>query len=237
MTHLDDFLSKSKVDDSIFDLRPDYRTGLLIVDGLRPKESNELSEKLLAAAEHRARHLLSENSVESLPHIAQWRETYLAFGAKPQRTRNSLEALTRRAVQGLPRVNLLTDIYNAISVMHQIPLGGEDLEKYQGVPHLTRATGKELFDCIVDGELVAENPDPGEVVWRDDRGVTCRRWNWRQGVRTRLTDETKTAIFILDALTAVSDADLELIMTDLMEQISKLGEEVSFRTRVISATD
>jgi DNA/RNA-binding domain of Phe-tRNA-synthetase-like protein len=32
-----------------------------------------------------------------------WREAYRAFGAKPQRTRNSLEALLRRVETGLPR--------------------------------------------------------------------------------------------------------------------------------------
>jgi DNA/RNA-binding domain of Phe-tRNA-synthetase-like protein len=32
-----------------------------------------------------------------------------------------------------------------------------------------------------------EHPEPGEVIWRDDDGVTCRCWNWRQCVRTRIT--------------------------------------------------
>ena len=56
--------------------------------------------------------------------MAAWREAYRSFGAKPQRTRNSVEALLRRAETGLPRVNRLTDIYNAVSVLHQIPVGG-----------------------------------------------------------------------------------------------------------------
>ena len=41
-------------------------------------------------------------TVEQLPHVAAWREAYRAFGAKPQRTRNSVEALMRRAEAGLP---------------------------------------------------------------------------------------------------------------------------------------
>ena len=78
--------------------------------------------------------LSGEGAIEELPHIAAWRDAYQAFGAKPQRTRNSLEALTRRAVDGLPRVDRLTDLYNAISVLHQIPVGGEDLDHYDGSP-------------------------------------------------------------------------------------------------------
>ncbi|OKI46030.1 hypothetical protein A6A27_37570 [Micromonospora sp. CB01531] len=56
-----------------------------------------------------------------LPHVAAWRDAYRAFGAKPQRIRNSLKALMRTA-SGLPRVNRLTDIYNAISLQHRMPL-------------------------------------------------------------------------------------------------------------------
>jgi DNA/RNA-binding domain of Phe-tRNA-synthetase-like protein len=74
--------------------------------------------------------------------VAAWREAHRAFGAKPKRTRNSLEALLRRAESGLPRVDRLTDYYNAVSVLHQIPLGGEDLTRYAG-PRLVRVTGDE----------------------------------------------------------------------------------------------
>src|SRR5690606_12954399 len=123
-----------------------------------------------------------------------------AFGAKPQRTRNSLEALLRRALSGLPRVNRLTDIYNALCVIHQVPVGGEDLPRYAGSPRLLRATGSEPFDTVADGAEVVEYPERGEVVWCDEAGVTCRRWNWRQARRTQLRDDTTTALFIVDAL-------------------------------------
>ena len=135
----------------VFALRPDYRALLLAVDGLVPGPSDEASDALLQAAEAAARQALSEQPVEQLPHVAAWREAYRAFGAKPQRTRNSLEALLRRAESGLPRVNRLTDLYNAVSVLHQLPLGGEDLTRYAGAPRLVRATGAEPFDTVADG--------------------------------------------------------------------------------------
>src|SRR5207302_6802618 len=97
------------------------------------------------------------------PHVAAWREAYRAFGAKPNRTRNSLEALLRRAPSGLPRVNRLTDFYNAVSVLHQIPLGGEDLTRYTGAPRLIRATGDEDFDTVAHGIAVTEHPEAGAV--------------------------------------------------------------------------
>lgn len=126
---LDAFLAGSRVDAAVFALRPDYRAMLLVVDGLVPGVSNEASDALLRAAEAAAREALVNGMPEQLPHIAAWREAYRGFGANPQRMRNSLEALLRRAAAGLPRVNLLTDLYNAVSVLHQVPLGGEDLTR------------------------------------------------------------------------------------------------------------
>jgi len=91
--------------------------------------------------------------------------------------RNSLQALLHRAASGLPRVNRLTDTYNTVSVLHQVPLGGEDLARYTGAPRLIRPTGKEAFDTVAAGTVVIEHPEPGKVVWCDDAGVTCGRCN------------------------------------------------------------
>lgn len=220
----------------IFTLRPDYRALLLVVDGITPEPSNDMSEGMLKEAEASAQSSLALKPVTELPHIAAWREAYKSFGAKPNKFRNSLEALTRRAEKGLPRVNRLTDIYNAISVKHQIPLGGEDLAKYVGPPHLKRATGQEKFEVNAEGKVVSDPPEKGEAVWCDDEGVTCRRWNWRQGPRTALSDETTSALFILDALKPLSDDALEAAGAELMEALKKGCPEAVVAQRMLKAS-
>ena len=232
---LQEFLAGSDVDAAVFALRPDYRAMLLAVDGLVPGPSDQASDALLQAAEAAAGDALRGGPVEQLPHVAAWREAYRAFGSKPQRTRNSLEALLRRAASGLPRVNRLTDLYNAVSVLHQIPLGGEDLTRYAGSPRLVRATGKEPFDTVADGIAVIEHPDPGEVVWCDNAGVTCRRWNWRQGRRTQLGDDTTAALFILDALEPIADEALRAAAEDLVTRLARLAPDVRVVRRLIAA--
>jgi DNA/RNA-binding domain of Phe-tRNA-synthetase-like protein len=232
---LQEFLDGGRVDAEVFSLRPDYRAVLLAVDGLVPGQSDHASEMLLQAAEASAREALNDRPVENLPHVAAWREAYASFGAKPQRTRNSLEALLRRTASGLPRVNRLTDIYNAISVLHQVPLGGEDLTGYAGAPRLVRATGKEPFDTVAGGAAVIERPDPGEVVWCDDAGVTCRRWNWRQGRRTQLREDTTAALFILDALEPMTDEALDAAAEDLAAHLARLGPDVRVTHRLLAA--
>ena len=228
-------LAAASVDPAVFALRPDYRAALVAVDGLVPGASDDESEALLVAAEQVAADALRERPVDELPHVAAWRDAYRAFGAKPQRTRNSAEALIRRAESGLPRVNRLTDLYNAVSVSHAIPLGGEDLSRYVGAPRLVRAVGDETFETTAGGELVVEHPDAGEVVWCDDEGVTCRRWNWRQGPRTALRDDTTSALFVLDALDPLTDDQLEAAVADLEQHLTRLGPDVRTARRVIRA--
>jgi DNA/RNA-binding domain of Phe-tRNA-synthetase-like protein len=232
---LRDFLDGGRVDASVFALRPDYRVMQLAAGGLVPGASDAASDALLRAAEAAAGQALSDRAADQLPHVAAWRDAYRAFGAKPQRTRNSLEALLRRAASGLPRVNRLTDIYNALSVLHQVPLGGEDLIRYAGPPRLVRAGGEEPFDTAADGVVVTEHPEPGEVVWRDDAGVTCRRWNWRQCRRTQLRDDTTAALFILDALEPMTDEALHAAAEDLAGHLARLGPDVRVVRRMIAA--
>jgi DNA/RNA-binding domain of Phe-tRNA-synthetase-like protein len=132
-------------------------------------------------------------------------------------------------------VNRLTDYYNAVSVLHQIPLGGEDLTRYAGPPRLVRATGGEPFDTVADGVAVTGHPDPGEVAWCDDVGVTCRRWNWRQARRTQLREDTTAALFILDALDPVTGQALHAAADDLLARLARLGPDVRSARRLIAA--
>lgn len=90
------------VEDAVFDLRPDYRAVMIAAGGLPPGPSDEISETLLKEAESVARERLGDRPVEDIAHIAAWRDAFRAFGAKPQRTRTSVEALTRRVATGLP---------------------------------------------------------------------------------------------------------------------------------------
>ncbi|GAA4259223.1 B3/B4 domain-containing protein [Dactylosporangium darangshiense] len=165
----------------------------VLADGLRngPGDPDLLRDAVAAAGDLTAPH----------PHLEAWRDVYRAFGAKPQRTPCSAEALRKRAARGdVPSVNRLVDAYNAVSIRFAVPIGGEDRAALAGTERLIRAAGDEPFDTVKDGAPVVESPEPGEVVWRDDVAVTCRRWNWRQGRRTALTEATTSAVFLLEGL-------------------------------------
>lgn len=88
---------------------------------------------------------------------------------------------------------------------------------------------------MADAIEVTEHPDPGEVVWCDDAGVTCRRWNWRQARRTQLGQDTTTVLFILDALDPVTDQELHAAADDLAARLTRIGSDVRTIRRLIAA--
>ncbi|WP_405884759.1 phenylalanine--tRNA ligase beta subunit-related protein [Streptomyces sp. NBC_01384] len=213
------------VSDEVRALAPGFAHVAIEAYGLVNGPSTEGTSALLDDAARRLAARLDGRAPHEDPHMAAWREVYTAFGSKPSRTRNSAEALAKRALSdaGLPRINVLVDIYNAISVAHLIPVGGEDIDHVRGGMRLVRATGEEDFVTVAGGEEAVEHPDAGEVVWRDEAGVTCRRWNWRQGPRTRLTEESTSAIFLLESLAPMPAADVERAGTELAELLEKFS--------------
>jgi len=220
-------INKIWVADEIWALRPDYQVLILTAEGLTGGPSDDQSGHWLTAAAAGA----ADPSTDE--HVAAWQDAFRGFGAKPKRTRSSVEALLRRAGTGLPRVNRVVDAYNAVSVAHVLPVGGEDLDAYAGPPRLTRALGGEPFDTSAHGEPVTVHVDQGEVVWRDDVGVTCRRWNWRQCKRTRITQATTNAFFVLERLTPYPEQQLHAAADALTGHLKAITPTVRIEARVI----
>ncbi|MFJ6444346.1 B3/4 domain-containing protein [Streptomyces sp. NPDC091649] len=213
------------VSDEVRAIAPGFSHLAVEARGLVNGPSDARSAALLDDAARRLTERLEGRAPHEDPRIAAWREVYTAFGAKPSRTRNSAEALARRALAegGLPRINLLVDAYNAISAAHLVPVGGEDTDHIEGGMRLIRATGDEPFPTVAGGEEAVERPEPGEVVWCDDEGVTCRRWNWRQGVRTRLTEESVNAVFLLEGLAPMPHGELDAAGAELAVALDRLS--------------
>ena len=230
---LEERLAAVEVADEIFARWPDYRVLVIVADGLnRGSVQSADGSSPLSEAEETVR-ALGVTDWTTHPHIAQWMEAFKGFGAKPKRTSPSALALLKRVNDGLPRIDPITDCYNAISISHVLPIGGEDFAAYVGHPRLVLAAGDEPFDTIDQGEPVIDHPAPGEVIWRDDLGVTCRRWNWRQGVRTRITGDTTTALFILEALGAMPDDELLAAGAELNEGLRAMSPAVAIGSRLI----
>lgn len=193
-----------RVSDEIFERFPEVVLGVFTVYEIDNSRQDAAILDGLRREEARVRADLAGIQVTEHPHIAPWREAYRQFGAKPKDYPSSIENLVRRVLKGqtLPSINPLVDLYNTISLRHLVPAGGEDLDRIQGDVLLTIA-GENEAPVRLLGEAEERAPRPGEVIYKDDIGAICRRWNWKEADRTKLTPETRNAVLVIEGLPPV----------------------------------
>jgi DNA/RNA-binding domain of Phe-tRNA-synthetase-like protein len=211
-----------RIDSRIFTTFPGAMVGVVVAREIDNRgEAPELADQL-AQEEARVRTELAGVALAEHPRIAPWRAAYRAFGVAPKRATSSIESLLRRVLKGetVRHVNRLVDLYNVISLRHLLPAGGEDLSAVEGEVQLTFA-GESEAPVVLLGEAEARPPHPGEVIYKDAVGTLCRRWNWKEADRTKLTEETTAALLVLEALPPAGIADLEHALADLLALVAR----------------
>ncbi|VVC00201.1 Lysine--tRNA ligase [uncultured archaeon] len=205
---------------------PSLRVGVVVVEGIDNSQKSDEIVTLIRSQEASLREKYFGKDFASLKGIKAWRDAYSAFGAKPKEYRSSVESLVRRVLKGdpLPSINPLVDLYNCISIKYILPAGSDDLGNVEGPVRLRFADGGEPFMRIGSSEN-----DPalnGEVIYSDNSGALCRRWNWRECDRTKLTEDTERAIIYVESLNA--DDRLAEAVSELAELAKKhLGAKAS----------
>lgn len=200
---------------------PGLFIGVIEATNVDNKGHNVEIEKLLREIEKDVRSKYAGIAVPEHVHIKPWREAYKKFGSKPNDFRCSSETLLRMVLNGreLRHISKIVDLYNYISLKYTLTLGGEDMDKIKGDLVLTYAEGNENF--IPLGDTETDPPAKGEVVYKDDYGIICRRWNWREGDRTKLTEESTNIVLVAEGLPPISNDLIKAATNELAELVSK----------------
>jgi len=210
------------ISDTIFEDFPGLILGVVILHDIDNSQNKAEITELLRQAEAALTGKFGDTPVIEHPHVAIWREAYRKFGAKPKDYPSSVENLTRRVLNGavIGHINNLVSLYNTISLKHILPVGGEDLDKIVSDVLLTRA-GHDEPAILLLGEKEARAPHAGEIIYKDAAGAICRRWNWKEADRTKLTPETKNAFLVIESLPPVSRDVVETATRDLAELVER----------------
>lgn len=193
---------KVTVENEFWELFPQAQISIMVAKGLDNSvdESKDLYFKsLLDKGSKRAEDFISDEPFTQNEVIQEWRQAFTKFKTK-KGARSSIEALLKRVSQGreFNPINPLVDIYNSVSLSYAVPCGGEDIDKIEGGLHLAKAQGGEPFFPL--GAETDAPALPEEVIYHDDEGAVCRCLNWREAKRTMLTEETRDAVLVIEAV-------------------------------------
>ena len=228
-------MNQFRVDSSFWTLFPQCKIGVVLLEGIDNQVKsdsdqqvwleNELLKANQAAKEFLTEEVLSQNKVVSV-----WRQAFMKFKTK-KNVRSSIEALLKRVEKGkeVGSINPLVDLYNIISLRYALPAGGEDLDQVVGLLRLKVTEGGDEFIAL--GEDERDDTLPGEICYVDDQGAVCRCWNWREGQRTMLTEQTKRAIVLFESLDPERHQTLQQATNDFVHMAEKIlgGKVVTAR--------
>jgi DNA/RNA-binding domain of Phe-tRNA-synthetase-like protein len=190
------------IDKEFWNLFPQGQINILTlsnIDNTVDEKDDPYFQKLLDDATEESKKFLTDDTFRLNPVVDQWREALRKFKTK-KGARSSIEALLKRVSQDkhFSPINPLVDIYNSISLKYGTPCGGENVDAMDGDIHLGMAKGGEGFRPLGDDE---DSPAlEGEIIYYDQTGAICRCMNWREAQRTMLTEETKNAVMVIEAI-------------------------------------
>ena len=190
------------VHEDIFKEYPTFRRGIVMAKNIHNKgRSEELAVQLEKAIADAARHPID---LKSDPKTAVWNEAHRKFNSNPNKFPPAHCALIKRVQKAgarIPFINKIVAIMNYNSIRDATPVGGDDLMNAGRRLELRYAAGSENFTPLGCPDI-SEHPYPGEIIYvvAESNEVMCRRWNWRNGHKTRITEETQAIVMNIDVL-------------------------------------
>ena len=189
-----------RYDPAIIERFPKLSAAALKGSGLSNGPSPEELRRLYLQEQQAVLERIGRTPLSEIGTLAAWRSAFRQFGVDPTQYRSAVEALLRRLTKkgDIPSINRIVDICNLVSIRHGLPIAGVDLRQVQGAITVHFAAGSEKFTPL--GVSEPEQPEPGEVIFSDEAGlVVARRWCWRQSEESAAREETREAVFTIEA--------------------------------------
>lgn len=199
---------ETRIHTDIFKKYPTFRRGIVAAKSIHNTgRSTDLEARLEEVIAGAVKHPVD---VKSDPKTAVWNEAHRQFNSNPNKFPPAHCALLKRVQKPgtqIPFINKVVAVMNYNSIKDATPVGGDDVRHAGQFLELRYATGSENFTPL-GRQDISEHPYPGEIIYvvGESNEVMCRRWNWRNGHKTRITEETQAIIMNIDVLGEQSEA-------------------------------
>ena len=217
------------VTEKVFEKMPNVVFGLVSVKGVDNSKDYDFIHQMLDESIVSCESYFEGKVVKQEKELAPYRTAFQTLGINPNKFMSSIEALLTRIAKkkGMPHINPIVDLGNAISLKYYLPVGAHDLNTMDGEFCVRTATAEDTF--LPFGAEEKETVDIDEVVYATGTKVRTRRWIWRQSEEGKIDETTNELLFILDGFAENMDAvlaardELDKILSEKMNCQTKIG--------------
>lgn len=215
----------------VFDNLETACVGVVVARGLDNTLANPVIDRLRLDSIRRCIERLRSVSARQSPEIIPYRSAFTRIGVDPDLYSPSLETLACRIEKGrgVPSINPATDLSNAISLRHFVPLSAYDLGPVHCESNvcIRLATADDRF--LPFGQEEPETVTQGEIIYTLGESVKARRWLWRQSPIGKVTEDSRNVFFPIDGF---SDHNLDRILAARDHLARMLQEQFSCQVTV-----
>ncbi len=205
------------VSNDFFEKVPNAYFGVVIVKGFDNKKENKKISDMLSKEMKEALKELKDVKVKEEASIIPYREAFQAIEINPNKFMCSIEALLTRISKGkdLPSINPIVDLGNALSVKYKLPIGIHDIDNFDGDIELRKGRPTDNFVPFGGGEV--EHPDENEYSYVSGNEIKTRKWTWRQGERSKITEKTTNLFIPIDGFMDVNKEDVIKLQKEIVK--------------------
>jgi len=206
----------------IFEKIDNLVVGVVVAKGIDNSKEYKEIDKLLDESIKLAESRFLDKKVKEEETIIPYREAFEKLGINPNKFQCSVEAMFNRISKGkgLPHINPLVDLNNAISLKYTLPMGTHNLGLSNEDIELRFSKDNDTF--IPMGTDEVEAPDQGEVVYAVGNNVRTRRWAWRQSNEGKIDENTNFVFFPIDGFIGVNEKEVKLAKKELEDTLHKI---------------
>ncbi|WP_297276644.1 phenylalanine--tRNA ligase beta subunit-related protein [uncultured Brachyspira sp.] len=209
------------IENKVFETLNNLCVAVIVAKGIDNTKKNDEISAMLKESISNAEKEFENIKIKESNYIKCYRDAFQKLNINPNKFMCSIEALLTRISKkkGMPEINAVVDLVNAVSIKYKLPMGAHDLDSMKEDFYIRYSTDNDTFLPFVETNI--EKLDKDELVYASSNDIRTRRWIWRQSEHGKIIESSKNIIFPIDAFIGINDDTAIKAREELSNLLSK----------------